>query len=454
MVASAWNFFSTYRTVLMCGTLFYFAGVALLYQQLPERAQHFDVDSGSYHAIALRKIETGVFEKNDKPLLHPLGYSACLVALYSVVGDSVGWVVAIQALLAFLSVIAIMLIAYRWYGQKPAVYAFFLALTNVGFYIFPQVLLVEVIQLFLIAWAWERFVSFLQTNSKRIIAVSGLLAGLSLLFKPSALHFPLLVVMFLLFFAHNKKEFLKKYAASIVIFMAAFYASVIAIMLRNWVLWGYFKFSYLVEENLFWYFHQQLLVALYGYIDTVAWAYLGSMVDRAYSFFDAGYWQECRHAFMHIIFTRWDQVFLVCIQNSIKNCLGLYTRNLAALVDPSLQMQLVSFFKNTPTLTSVKQYVVTGSPFVAALGLYEVFYSGMRWSLLGVGFYSNKRDAVYWLTLLSGFYFLGVLCMYGNGRYRFVQEPLMIVFAAQALSVLVASVPHLLLCFFKKRKIA
>jgi hypothetical protein len=115
-------------------------------------------------------------------------------------------------------------------------------------------------------------------------------------------------------------------------------------------------------------------------------------------------------------------------------------------------MQLPSFFKIKITSADVKGYIASTDLLVIALMLYEIFYSFCRCILVALGLYSIKRDALYALMVLSSGYFLGMLCMYGNGRYRFVQEPLLLVFAAQALYVLTMQV-HLTVQNFKKRKI-
>lgn len=49
MIESVWSFINSQRMLLIGGAIFYFAGIAIVYKQLPERSQHFDVDSGGYH---------------------------------------------------------------------------------------------------------------------------------------------------------------------------------------------------------------------------------------------------------------------------------------------------------------------------------------------------------------------------------------------------------------------
>lgn len=439
-----WNFITFHKWMLLCGGLLYVTGVVLLYHHLPRPEQHFDIDSGAYHAAALQKNVSGKFDLNGKPFLHPLGYPAFLSVLYKFFGQHVAWVVFFQAVFVFLSMIAITLTALYWYGQKTAFYAFFLALTNVGFYIFPQVLLVESLQLFCIAWVWERFSLFLQTKNKSHIAASGLFAGLSLLFKPSAFYLPWIILVFFFVTSSSKKDFIRTYGKEIILFMGVFYSPILVIMLRNWFVWGYGKFSFLFEENLYFYFYQQLLTRAYGYTEQQAWALFAQLIDTTYLAFDERHWLSIKMNFLQDLKTYSVQACIIWIQNGIKNCFGLYTRTLVILEKPALQQNLPSFF------SSYKGYLTGTTFFTMCLGSCEALYSGMRWMLLVIGLGQQKKDTVFWLTLLSGFYFLGLLCMAGNGRYRFVFEPLGIVFTAHVLHTCILSVPSLKTFLFRR----
>jgi hypothetical protein len=199
----------------------------------------------------------------------------------------------------------------------------------------------------------------------------------------------------------------------------------------------------LFEENLFLYFYQQLLTKTYGYSETQAWHIFSQLIDTQYLPFDTHYWLSIKTAFLQDLSKYWWQAAIIWLQNALKNCFGLYTRAFMVLEQPALQKNLISFFTAGMSLSSIKSYLMAGSLFSAWLGFYECFYSGIRWALLSIGVGQQKKDLVFWLTLLSGIYFLGMLCMSGNGRYRFVYEPLGIVFSAHVLQVYILTVPNL-----------
>jgi len=233
----------------------------LLYQQLPlTKSRHQDIDSSAYLENAKLFSEGGfLMQRKDFPY-YTLGYSMIIAFLYKLFGDSDVTIIIAQIIIALLSGLLMFAIAHRLGGPLAGVFSFLFFIFSVGYFVFVQFILTEIFLAFFLLLFFDRYTAFFSTQRLGNLVMAGLALGTSIIIKPAALYYPLLLLP-MLFFA-----FTKKYGHRLKLvccFSAAFYLPVIGYMAYNNAVFGHFRVGNLAQENLYNWFFPNVLAQIY-----------------------------------------------------------------------------------------------------------------------------------------------------------------------------------------------
>ena len=124
----------------------------VLYNQHKDLSSHFEIDSSEYDILALNFLETGKFSNISQAPIHTIGYPLFLVLIYKFFGRSVWPVVFIQVLLSLLTMYFLFLIALRFFNRNVAYLSIFFFSFNVGFLIYSQFILADILFVFLLTF--------------------------------------------------------------------------------------------------------------------------------------------------------------------------------------------------------------------------------------------------------------------------------------------------------------
>ncbi|OGB84079.1 hypothetical protein A3F66_06180 [candidate division TM6 bacterium RIFCSPHIGHO2_12_FULL_32_22] len=205
--------------IMFVGLIFLFLSL-IIFKIMPTKG-HFEIDSVTYDSIATNFAQKGLLldpRNSFNPPLEVVGYPLFLGLIYRFFGDILP-VVFIQALLALLCFWLMSRIleilsdscfdtfyftkvrrtlpdfaeGFVGHGSMtgPIILAI-LFLTNLGFLVFTQLLMAEILYVLFLLFFLERFLS------KKILQAA-FIGGLSVVIKPAILFFPVLLVPFIFY---------------------------------------------------------------------------------------------------------------------------------------------------------------------------------------------------------------------------------------------------------------
>ena len=126
--------------------------------------------------------------------------------IFKIFSPQIEWIILIQILLTLLSAFLIFVTARRLFNETVGLIAFALTCINVGFLTFSQFILTEsFLALFLILF-FERFTAYLYDNNRKNLGHAAIALGLSVLIKPAALYYPILLLPLIYYTAPIRKN--------------------------------------------------------------------------------------------------------------------------------------------------------------------------------------------------------------------------------------------------------
>ncbi len=436
-VAVISNFLYKNRAVFTIGALFFFTLSALLYWNAQEKG-HFEVDSVVYDRVAKEFVKTGnVQEPGGGSPVHTQGYHFFLGMVYWITGIDVWKLVLIQVILMFLAILFIVHMSFMLFGQQCARLVFLLALVDPGFYVYPQFLLAETLQLFFISICFERLAAFYAIRKRWMLVVAGIALGFSIIVKPTALFFPIGVALVFLILSKWMTSSLR--ASDWAFFTAATYVPIFLYVIRNGLLFGYYKFAFLAEANIYHWFngvihthlsHKPLLEILSD---------MNQKLDSNYSPFDPEHWQPLKDLFFQTCFSHPLVLLYALFQNITKTFFGLYSVQLHLLFDSGIRGNIQPFFEVSGSFfEKIYGYLVWAfrNPYVGVLMLFELVTNMLKWFLCAWGLKGLWDKKSYELII---FFVCVVGCFaimtgfYGAGRYRLMFEPIILCVASYGL---------------------
>lgn len=407
----------------------------ILFLQLPATNFHSDVDSKAYIDRATFLYETNSLAPTPLESQLPyysLGYPIIMGIIFKIFSPQIEWVIFIQILLTLLAAFLIFITAKRLFNETVGIIAFALTCINVGFLTFSQFILTEsFLALFLIIF-FERFTAYLYDKNLNSLGLSAIALGLSVLIKPAALYYPILLLPLIYYSAPSDKKL--KVSSS---FLLLFAAPIFAYMLHNKIVFDQFKIGNLDSVNVYFWFYPNVLAEKYG---------TSSDTERLKLQFIAGHdnfnIEYIKLMFKKDLLENPSLFAYIWIKNVIKTFLGLFTTNLKVLVEPNVHGGDISFFKMHGTVfQKALLYIESGasSKWLKSIGFYEAIWSIIRYLLCCLALitiFTNKRYLILYFISSYIFYFSIITGHDGCARFRMMFEFVLIILASFGLWLL------------------
>jgi 4-amino-4-deoxy-L-arabinose transferase-like glycosyltransferase len=415
----------------------------LIFLQASQVNPHCDVDSKAYiDKASLLYSEhrfTSPSEQNNFPY-YTLGYPMIIALIFKIFSPQIEWVLFVQILLTLLSAFLIFVSARRLFNETVGLIAFALTCINVGFLTFAQFILTEsFLALFLILF-FERFTAYLNDSNRKNLSLSAFALGISVLIKPAALYYPILLLPLIYYTAPSEKKI--NFAAFFLLFFAT---PILPYMLHNKIVFDQFKIANLDSVNIYFWFYPNVLAEKNG---------TASDIERLKLQFIAGT-DNCNINFIKYNFRQdlKQNPFLfiyVWLKNVMKTFLGLFTTNLKVLVEPQVHGGDISFFKMHGTwLQKAWLYIESGatSTCLKSIGFYEAIWSIIRYILCFLALLTIFNSKVFNSRRYFLLYFIGSYIFYfsiitghdGCARFRMMFEFVLIILASLGLWILFAN---------------
>jgi 4-amino-4-deoxy-L-arabinose transferase-like glycosyltransferase len=407
----------------------------LLYITLPAEG-HRDIDSAEYETIAQHYVLTGNLSHPEFPHempSHTIGYHWFLgIIIYLM--SNIHYVFLIQSLLIIVCGLLMYYLTLTIFDTTVALVTLALFYSSIGFAIYAQMLLSEILlSAFLISFIFC-FCLFLHAKKIAYLILAGLTLGCSIIVKPVALFFIIIACGFI-FFIDNTALY-KKIFLSLML-LISFYVPVTSYMLYNKKTFGTFCVTNLINENLHLYFLPNRLLPL---VDQTMRASsinaLTACTSRAEKL------QISKQIFFNIL---QNQPHIVCyawFNAMVRTFLGLYSTQLKSMFNPTIQGGSCSFFNMTGNIIErIQKYICFGSisPYLTAICSIEACWRIMQYLLCIIAFIYLWTIKKYLLFFFFGSYIGYFSCITGHdgcGRYRLMFEPILIILSALALVIL------------------
>ncbi|MGE0207099.1 MAG: glycosyltransferase family 39 protein [Candidatus Babeliales bacterium] len=423
------------KIVLLCSIVIFCLLSYSLYRINPAYEAHCDLDSSGYVAI-------GNYFATDNQLMDPqrgsiipvqtLGYPFFLGSIYKLFGFHHTWVIIAQILLSLLALLLLYRIAYMLFDEHVAQVTVLLGSFNLGFLIYSQFMLTEVLLAFFLIASLERLCTYFKTSSLSSLALAGLLYGCSVAVKPVALFYIFIVIFFVGLHAYLQRQ---KVLNAILLCLFCFYIPVAGYMLHNKYQFGSMTIAPLMHENIYFYFLAKVIAHDQG----ISWAeglvQVGTLMDGKHHN-DHTRWNKPK-ALMHSYF--YEKPVLVVriwLHNMIKTVGALYTNQLKFLVNPSLKGTETSFFSKSGSLYNrFYHYVVDGtsSRLIHIIAFLQLLWMVLQLFFIMIGLYALWHKKYYFIVsfvIISIFYFSFITGHDGCARYRMMFEYFFILFSA------------------------
>ncbi len=418
----------------LCSSIFVLISL-MLYRALPSDQSHIEIDSGVYERVAMNFAHTGSLMDDEFVPSVSLGYPLFLGIIYRLFGHHLWLVVLLQVLLALGCMLLIYRIAQSLFNEEIARIAALLTSFNLGFIVYTQLIMTEVLLSFLLLLFFERYISYLRTKHLGMLIQAGLILGISIMVKPAALWYALIISGVLWWHSSGTWIHKLKYVG---LFLLCFLIPCSVYMARNKRAYGTFSLAPLARVNVYNYFLPKVIARIEGRSE---WEVKKEIADlfAGKDVFDFEGYAPAHRLFMKTMRTHPFAALLVWGENVMKTGLGLYTIQLKVLFNRSLIGGFSSIRYMTGSfLSRVHQYITHGTDSVAimVIGYTELFYMFIRYLLIMVALlwlFMHRR----WLhvVLLGSYvgYFALITGHDGCGRFRMMFEGILVILTAVGL---------------------
>ncbi len=410
----------------------------ILFLQVSQLTPFCDIDSKAYIEKATLLYKENSFAptpqmQNQFPY-YALGYPIIMGIIFKIFSPQTEWIILIQILLTLLSALLIFVTARRIFNETVGLIAFALTCINVGFLTFSQFILTESFLAFFLILFFERFTAYLYTNNRKNLGQAAMALGLSILIKPAALYYPILLLPLIYYTAPSSKKLI-----FMLFFSLLFAAPILPYMLHNKATFNQFKIANLDSVNVYFWFYPNVLAQEHG---------TTSDIERLKLRFIAGpdncNLEVIKETFKHDLKQKPLLFAYVWIKNVFKTLVGLFTTNLKVLVEPAVKGGDISFFKiKGKLLERTWLYIESGatSTWLKAVGLYETIWSLIRYILCFFALliiFNNRRYTLLYFIGSYIFYFSIITGHDGCARFRMMFEFVLIILASLSLWLLFA----------------
>ena len=405
---------------LMGGGIIFFLLSWGLFYLVPHIHYHQDIDSGAYLQAAHFFLEDGSFQKLHAVPYYGLGYPFLLALLKKIGGNSLGFIIAVQALLGWFLALLVWRISDQLFNRKAAWIGYFLAITNIGILVFVQFLLTEIVLTLLLSIAAERILTFLRWPRLHLLFTAGVCLALSCTVKAVALFFMLPLFIFIGTCSQKK---LRIRALSIL-----------------WIAFGLPYGSYQLFTALTF---QQAGRSMVG-INLCYWYYPhlrahinGTSSDEERYFLQHKVpYNEVLPMLAKDVLKYPVKAILALAKNWIKTLAGLYSTHLKLLMESPYFWAGRSFFHLRGSWIARGVEYITGRTtllWVKGIALVEAFMLLLRYFVIPFGLlvlYRKRRWRELIFVMLYVGYFIGISGHDGCARFRMMSELLLLALAA------------------------
>ncbi len=422
--------------LIICALIFISCSIGLYFAAANHTTVHLDLDSPGYDRIGLNFAQHNQLINPERGYVIPvqtLGYPLFLGLIYKIFGHQYNWVIVIQVLLSLLAGLIIFVLAKQLFGEQVALVSTCLFSINLGFLIYSQFLLTEVLLATLLLAGIERFLAFCKTTNTIVLAQSGLLFGLSVAVKPVAL-FYILILLFLLLVRFRNWRYL-------ILFSSCFFVPVFGYMLHNKKMFDVFTVAPVMNENIYYYFLAKL-IAQHDHISyQTALQKMNDVLDGK-NHNDEERWVEPKKIFYEFVFKSPFYVAYLWLFNVMKTFGGLYSSQMKLLINPELKGTETSFFqKSGSSRARLHAYLTDGieSSFLCIIAYWQFIWMMLQQVLLAMSFFVIFKSREYFLIsffVLTIGYFAFITGHDGCARYRMMFEGLYIILAAYGLVII------------------
>jgi 4-amino-4-deoxy-L-arabinose transferase-like glycosyltransferase len=411
----------------------------LYYIASPLEYAHFDLDSFGYDRIAKHFCTDNRLLDPTQPGIMPvqtLGYPLFLGIIYKLFKYDYMFIIIAQVILNVLLGLCIYRIAYHLFSASTAVIALYLWAINLGYLVFSQFIMTDMLLATILALGLERIILFLKTRNGRYSVHAALIFGISVIIKPVALLYVFIVLIYIILASDTYTHALRRSG----LFLILFSLPVVAYMYHNKRVFNNFSVAPVMYENIHYYFLSRARARIERISYTQAFEKTGALLhERDKNHPD--HWRATGLLLQEYSYTKPFDLVYVWMQNVLKTLAGFYTSQLKYLVNPTIKGTDTSFFQQEGTLPQrLYSYVLQGleGRCIQAIALLYCVAFILQIALVCAGLCilaTQKEYMILSFLLLTILYFAFITGHEGCARYRLMFESLYIVLVAYALDV-------------------
>lgn len=196
--------------------------------------QNLFSDSKIYYDWAKEIVSSGNWVGSEVFFMSP-GYPYFLAIIFKLTGNSIDFVRIIQALISTFTIPLVYLTARNLFEKRSALIAAFLASIYSGFIFYSVLILGETIQIFLAAWLLYLLSKNVDNNYPKHWFYSGLILGLTALFRANILIFVITAIIWLVVLMRKNDELKKLFKKTILYLMLGTAIPILPITIRNYL---------------------------------------------------------------------------------------------------------------------------------------------------------------------------------------------------------------------------
>lgn len=420
---------------LICAFLF-LINSSLLYRIRHSPQAHYDRDSYGYVAIAEYFAQTSQLKNpySDEMPVQTVGYPFFVGILYKLFGIKPEIIIFAQIILSILAGLLIMKTTLLLFGNIAGYISALLWALNLGFLIFSQFFMTEIVLVTLLLVCIYNFLLYMKNDTKINLIISAFFCGLSVAVKPIALLYSIGLCFCLFIF--KQERFQTKIKAT-ALFYTIFLVPVLGYMTFNKIMYNTFSVSSLVHENIYVYFLSKLTVHAEGISYTSAMHNILA-TSKGYSRTNPQRWQQAKQKFWNYVYNHPLLVVKIWLGNVGKTFFGLFSTQLKLFTEPTLQGGDCSFSNTKGSLlVRIKNYIFgnSHSKIIQLIALTEALWNGIRYLLIALAILFLCVTRAYFISyfFIGSIVYLSIITGHdGCGRYRMMFEPFLIILTSYA----------------------
>lgn len=408
----------------LLGIALFLMNSLLLYIFAPSADSHFELDSYVYDYWGHYFVQThSLYDQTMQHVaIQPIGYHLVVGLIYSLFGYDYRWIIVIQFLLAVGCLLLIYTIAKNISNEVIARGAMLVSAFNIGFLIYTQLLLTEILITFLFLLFFERIiVQWLTTALDRYLLQAYVILSISTFIKPIALVY---IYPFLLFVLLYGRGSWRDRIIRVLIGVGIFFTPIFLYIYRNYLLYGAFIFAPMMAINMC-----QFMCKLMAYTSGVPYKQLFTQyMPQPYDYFNQHVWVPMYSQLQAYVIEFPLQAAYVWFINVGKTAFGMMCTQLKVFFNPAIRGGVCSYFSQS--MNGWSHYVQFGalSPVIVCICYAEVIFNCLRIICVPFGLYAlhSKRAIIY---LFVSFIITSIIITGTDGcaRYRMPAEGLLII---------------------------